>query len=71
MFSPLAARSVIVTGGSRGIGRGMAARFAVDTQILVPQAYLDQPASSLARGTLSYTWPWYSKRGTGSPGGRS
>ncbi|SCW39396.1 hypothetical protein [Pseudomonas sp. NFACC05-1] len=28
---------------------GMAARFAVDTQVLVPQAYLDQPASSLAR----------------------
>ncbi len=28
---------------------GLAARFAADTQILVPQAYLDQPASSLAR----------------------
>ncbi|WNZ80770.1 hypothetical protein [Pseudomonas sp. P105] len=28
---------------------GMAARFAVATQILVPQAYLDQPAASLAR----------------------
>ncbi len=26
---------------------GMAARFAVDTQLLVPQAYLDHPASSL------------------------
>lgn len=26
---------------------GMAARFAVDTQLLVPQAYLDQPARSL------------------------
>ncbi|MBV4552381.1 hypothetical protein HU742_014650 [Pseudomonas sp. SWRI102] len=28
---------------------GMAARFAMDTQVLVPQAYLDHPASSLAR----------------------
>ncbi|BBK33581.1 3-oxoacyl-[acyl-carrier protein] reductase [Stella humosa] len=28
MFAPLAGRSVIVTGGSRGIGRGMAMRFA-------------------------------------------
>lgn len=28
MFAPLAGRSVIVTGGSRGIGRGMAGRFA-------------------------------------------
>lgn len=28
MFASLAGRSVIVTGGSRGIGRGMAARFA-------------------------------------------
>ena len=28
---------------------GIAARFAVDTQVLVPQAYLDHPASSLAQ----------------------
>jgi hypothetical protein len=28
---------------------GMAARFAVDTQLLVPQAYLEHPASSLAQ----------------------
>jgi len=48
MFRSLAGRTVIVTGGSRGIGRGLVKRFAeVGANVLVVSRHLEQ-AETLA-----------------------
>jgi len=54
MFNSLAGRSVIVTGGSKGIGKGIAARFAaVGAKVLVVSRKLDeaQAAAEAIGGT--------------------
>lgn len=49
MFTSLAGRSVIVTGGSKGIGKGIAARFAeIGARVLVVSRNFDEASATAA-----------------------